>query len=256
MALIVKSRRARSSSSETPYSTTACRPSVTTSRRKVVTSCSARCRSSTPTVPYLIPTATVRGKSRCTSSGVADVAISKSDCWYPSRMSRRLPPTHQASYPAPSSTRAICRIESGISRTAGKGTLTSVWPAGRQGDHQLHSGLRGGTGPRGNCPHCHQLASSPVESVQRGHLPQQTPRSNDHRLALIDPPAYGRHYTGRHVATAKGHDDDAMMAGTHKVQQLTAVTDHHRDQRYPGPQFCGLEPGLPACFPPLLAGLE
>ena len=38
---MVKSRRARSSSSDTPYATTACRPSVATSRRKVVTSCSS-----------------------------------------------------------------------------------------------------------------------------------------------------------------------------------------------------------------------
>jgi len=39
MALIVKSRRARSSSSDAPNSTTGVPPSVLTSFRKVVTSC-------------------------------------------------------------------------------------------------------------------------------------------------------------------------------------------------------------------------
>ncbi len=60
MALIVKSRRARSSSSDAPNSTSACRPSVFTSRRKVVTSCIVPSRSSTPTVPNSMPTGIVR----------------------------------------------------------------------------------------------------------------------------------------------------------------------------------------------------
>ena len=78
IALIVKSRRARSSSSEAPNSTTACRPSVCTSRRKVVTSCRRPCRSSTPIVPNCSPTGIVRRKVRLTCGGVADVARSQS----------------------------------------------------------------------------------------------------------------------------------------------------------------------------------
>ena len=47
-----------------------------TSRRKVVTSCTTRRRSITPTVPYFSPTGAVRLKSDCTWAGVAAVARS------------------------------------------------------------------------------------------------------------------------------------------------------------------------------------
>ena len=117
IALIVKSRRARSSSSEAPNSTTACRPSVRTSWRKVVTSCMRPCRSSTPMVPNCSPTGIVRLKRRFTSVGVAAVARSQSRCGRPSNASRTAPPTHQVSKPARSSVAAISRTSFGGSRT-------------------------------------------------------------------------------------------------------------------------------------------
>src|SRR5215213_6869867 len=234
MALMVKSRRARSSSRETPYWTTACRPSVETSRRKVVTSCSPRSRSSTPTVPYLTPTATVRGKSRCTSSGVADVAISKSDCGCPRSWSRRLPPTHQASNPACSRLRAMCRMGSGISSSGGKITLSSVCAARQHRDHQLHSRLRWCPGAGGDCSHGDQPAAPAFECIHRGHLTEGAPGCQHHRLAFVDPAANGGNGTGRHVSAPERFEHQAIMSGSSQVEQLTRVSHHHRNQRDPG----------------------
>ena len=78
-----------------------------------------RSPSKTPTVPYLTPTATVRLKSRCTCSGVAEVARSKSFCSPPSSESRTAPPTHHASWPASSRRRAIAITSSGMGMRAG-----------------------------------------------------------------------------------------------------------------------------------------
>ncbi len=120
MALMVKSRRARSSSSEAPNSTTAWRPSVWTSRRKVVTSWK-RCAVRTATVPNRSPTGTVCLNRRWTASGVAAVATSKSVLGSPSSVSRIAPPTHQASNPASSSVRAIWSTSAGMGRVVGGG---------------------------------------------------------------------------------------------------------------------------------------
>src|SRR2546422_3977834 len=106
--------------SETPNSTTACRPSVRMSRRNVVTSWGWWWRSSTATVPCSIPTGTVWEKSRRTSSGGAAVARSKSWFSRPSRLSRSAPPTHHVSKPASSSRRAISSTSGGIGRRSGK----------------------------------------------------------------------------------------------------------------------------------------
>ncbi len=97
MALIVKSRRARSSISDTPNSTTAWRPSVLMSLRNVVTSCGWLCASKTATVPCSMPTGIVRLKIFCISAGGAAVVKSKSWLSRPSRLSRTAPPTHQVS---------------------------------------------------------------------------------------------------------------------------------------------------------------
>src|SRR6267378_1280308 len=118
MALIVKSRRARSSMSDTPNSTTACRPSVWMSLRKVVTSCVWLLASSTATVPCSIPTEIVRLKSFWTSAGCAAVVRSKSRFSRPSRLSRTAPPTHHVSNPASSSRFAIFRTSGGIRSSA------------------------------------------------------------------------------------------------------------------------------------------
>src|SRR6185503_3512096 len=120
MELIVKSRRARSSISDTPNSTVACRPSVLMSLRKVVTSCGVFCVSSTATVPCSIPTGTVRLNSFWTSAGGAAVVRSKSLCGAPSSASRIAPPTHHVSYPASSSFLAMFNTSRGISRRDGK----------------------------------------------------------------------------------------------------------------------------------------
>ena len=109
IALMVKSRRARSSSRLAPNSTTACRPSVCTSRRNVVTSCATPPSSSTATVPNSMPTGTVRRRPKIaiTCSGVAGVAISQSSGLPPRNASRIAPPTHHASKPASSRRRAM-----------------------------------------------------------------------------------------------------------------------------------------------------
>src|SRR5258706_8551134 len=120
MELIVKSRRARSSISETPNSTTACLPSVLISLRKVVTSCGLFCVSSTATVPCSMPTGTVRLKSFWTSGGGAAVVRSKSLWGLASSASRIAPPTHHVSYPASSSFLAMFNTSRGISRRGGK----------------------------------------------------------------------------------------------------------------------------------------
>src|SRR5512143_2630154 len=117
---MVKSRRARSSVSETPNSTRAWRPSVCTSRRNVVTSCGRLCVSSTATVPCSMPTGTVRRNSRCTTSGTAAVVRSKSWFSRPSRVSRTAPPTHQVSYPSSSRRRAMRRTSCGMWSDSGK----------------------------------------------------------------------------------------------------------------------------------------
>src|SRR2546425_1150377 len=91
MALMVKSRRARSSINDTPNSTTACRPSVLMSLRNVVTSCWRFCWSSTPTVPCSMPTGTVRLNRRRTSSGGA-ASSSRSRDSRPSTGCRGSPP--------------------------------------------------------------------------------------------------------------------------------------------------------------------
>src|ERR1017187_386051 len=110
---MVKSRRARSSSSDTPNSTTACLPSDRTSRLNVVTSWSTLSSSRTPIVPCSMPTGTVRRKSLSTTSGAAAVARSTS-CWtFPSNSSRTAPPTHHVSWPASSSRRRIARTGAG-----------------------------------------------------------------------------------------------------------------------------------------------
>src|SRR5258707_7204347 len=120
MELVVKSRRARSSISETPNSTPACLPSVLISLRKVVTSCGLFCVSSTATVPCSMPTGTVRLKSFWTSGGGAAVVRSKSLWGLASSASRIAPPTHHVSYPASSSFLAMFNTSRGISRRGGK----------------------------------------------------------------------------------------------------------------------------------------
>ena len=75
IAFAVKSRRLRSSSMESAKATRAWRPSVSTSRRKVVTSYPSS-PSRTFTVPCDTPTGTVRRKRRMTSSGRAFVVRS------------------------------------------------------------------------------------------------------------------------------------------------------------------------------------
>src|SRR5512144_1327344 len=117
---MVKSRRARSSVSETPNSTRAWRPSVCTSRRNVVTSCGRLCVSSTATVPCSMPTGTVRRNNRCTTSGTAAVVRSKSWFSRPSRVSRTAPPTHQVSYPSSSRRRAMRSTSCGMWSVSGK----------------------------------------------------------------------------------------------------------------------------------------
>ncbi len=111
IALMVKSRRARSSSRLAPNSTSACRPSVRTSRRKVVTSCATPASSRMLTVPNRMPTGMVRRlpKSAWTSSGRAEVARSQSRGCPPRRESRMAPPTHHASNPARSRRSAMSR---------------------------------------------------------------------------------------------------------------------------------------------------
>ena len=79
MALIVKSRRAASARQSSVNATTACRPSVSTSRRRVVTS-KPRPSATAVTVPCAIPVGTARISAACsasvTCSGVRGVARS------------------------------------------------------------------------------------------------------------------------------------------------------------------------------------
>ncbi len=77
-------------------------------------------------VPCAIPVGAVRGKSRCTSSGSASVATSKScggvsfSPWAMRSRSRTAPPASQACLPAPRSVRRTSVTAGGTNPAAGK----------------------------------------------------------------------------------------------------------------------------------------
>src|SRR5258708_9886718 len=152
MALIVKSRRARSSMRDTPNCTTAWRPSVTMSLRNVVTSWGRPSLSSTATVPCSRPTGTVRLNSRRTSSGGAAVVRSKSWFCNCSKASRIAPPTHHVSYPACSSRAAIRSTSGGTPSRSGNVT-----------------------GPRGRRPRRSVSATQHTPAVDVENLPGDVP---------------------------------------------------------------------------------
>ena len=101
---MVKSRRAASSSTLSEKATTARRPSVFTSRRKVVISCGAP-PLTTVMVPWSIPVGIALRPAACASSitrsGCASVAMSISETGAPSSAFRTQPPTNSACAPAP-----------------------------------------------------------------------------------------------------------------------------------------------------------
>jgi len=93
---MVKSRRAASSSIASEKATVALRPSVSTSRRKVVTSKGVPC-TTTVMVPWSMPVGTgfnpAARASSTTRSGRASVAISTSATFVPISALRTQPPT-------------------------------------------------------------------------------------------------------------------------------------------------------------------
>ena len=110
IALKVKSRRAASSSQSVPNSTTACRPSVSTSRRNVVTS-NFRPAITAVIVPCSTPVGTTLilafANRAMTCSGRASVARSISRTDLLRTKSRTQPPTNRTS--APSAVKASIR---------------------------------------------------------------------------------------------------------------------------------------------------
>ena len=216
---MVKSRRARSSSSETPYSTTACRPSVSTSRRKVVTSCSCRCRSSTPTVPYRTPTGTVRGKSRLhllrrrrggevvVHVGIAEQGVAHRAADAPGLEARAL--EHAGDVQHLLGNRRSCFMPAAPTRTARR-------PRGRwSAPCAPATGVRG---PAGIAP----IATVRAPPPSKAYTGVTSPAAQ--RLAA--PPASrrrasadGRHRAGRQVAAAERLDHHAVVRGAGRVEQ-------------------------------------
>src|SRR5437773_2179738 len=186
--------------SETPNSTTACRPSVLMSRRNVVTSCGRLCASSTATVPCSMPTGTVRLKSLRTSSGGAAVVRSKSWFSSPSRLSRIAPPTHQVSKPESSSFCAIFSTSGGIGRRSGNFIDCGLWiadcricrPAPDPDD-----ALRGSR--------CQFAIRNPQSAI--GSPAQHTPAIDVQNLARYVPRQLGAERSEEHTSELQSHHE-------------------------------------------------
>ncbi len=113
---MVKSRRAASASQSRPKVTTACRPSVSMSARKVVTSNERPLRTAV-TVPCSMPVGTALNPAastrRIVSSGSVVVAMSMSETGSPSSVLRTAPPaTRASSPPSDSALSSRCRSPS------------------------------------------------------------------------------------------------------------------------------------------------
>ncbi len=117
IALTVKSRRARSPSSESPNVTAGLRVAPSYSSARYVVTSTWRSPRITPMVPNSRPMSHVLPphlrSSLSVSSGRADVAKSKSALDRPRNASRTGPPTSANSYPASSKTRARSRTSGG-----------------------------------------------------------------------------------------------------------------------------------------------
>ena len=196
-------------------------------------------------MPYLTPTATVRWKSRCTCSGVAEVARSKSFCASPSSASRTAPPTHHASWPASSRRRAMSITSSGMGMRVGQHHQASIpAPNGKPGGmahHQFHPRLRRRARAGGDGAGLQEPRAAPLVRVDRQHLALEAARGQHDRLSGLEPALGGAGHGGRQVSAAEGHDDQSVVPVPRRVDHRAGVADHGRHHGDPG----GERPGPP-----------
>ena len=141
---MVKSRRAASASQSSVKATAAWRPSVSTSRRRVVISNTVPSTTAV-TVPWASPVGITRtprpSSSAATRSGVASVATSMSLTARPARLSRTQPPTKRAVLSA--AAKRAMRVRAASEVIHGPGSMR---PAGsNEAAVQLPSEWRPGT---------------------------------------------------------------------------------------------------------------
>src|SRR5690606_24469476 len=127
---MVKSRRAASSRQSSAKAIVARRPSVETSRRKVVIS-TLPSSNRAVTVPWSIPVGTVRIPAspslRMTSSGRKGVAASTSATGLPASVSRTAPPTHRL-LSLPSAATSAARLFLCVHSAAGSLAIDQILP--------------------------------------------------------------------------------------------------------------------------------
>ncbi len=234
MALMVKSRRARSSSSETPYCDHCVAaigrdvapeggdlvqyPLAVEHAHRAVLDADRRRSGKERAAP-----APVWPTWRCRNRSGGDPAARRA----------ALPPTHQASKPAP---RACGRSPGSARESEDGGKLTSA-PVRRRRPRARSSAPcgpgRACAGRPGSLPWQRCGCRRPRRRRPASPRPRGSGCEHD-RLPFVDPAADGRHRAGGHVAAAECYDHHAIVIGPRQVQQVASVSHHHGNQRHPG----------------------